>query len=34
MAWFKDAAAGLGLLTFIVTSFVLASAAQALIGTV
>ena len=29
MAWFKDAAAGVGLVVFLVSSFVLTSAAQA-----
>jgi hypothetical protein len=30
MAWFKDAAAGIGLLVFIASSFVLTSAAHAM----
>jgi hypothetical protein len=32
MAWFKDAAAGVGLVVILVSSFVLTSAAQALLA--
>ena len=32
MTWFKDAAAGVGLLLFVVSSFVLTGAAQALLA--
>ena len=32
MAWLKDAVAGIGLMVFLVSSFVLSGAAQALVG--
>lgn len=32
MAWFKDVAAGVGLLLFVASSFVLTGAAQALLA--
>jgi len=32
MAWLKDAVAGLGLIVFLASSFVLASAAQEFLG--
>lgn len=32
MAWFKDAAAGIGFVLFVASSFVLANAAQAVLA--